>query len=735
MVIHWRFHLAGTIQLGKGMCSRQVANLSWRLLILLAAAGQLVLSANVWAVNLPYDHTCPVVYDNDSHDDMYTDEYLLALASAGDITLKGMITTSGGWSEPLFPDPVFVFQWSLAGRSEIVGKALRSGFTNLPTPVAGSGVALLKPSSGVIEDTIPDDTPGARLIINEAQDVTPDHPLVVVMGGPPTTVASAYLLDNSIADKVVVAWLSGGPGENDLQNYNDLVDRWATYIVIQRLRVVLFGPVFSQSPLVPKPRLSELPDTELRPWMIDKDLPNANLPNGLDHDAPPAISLLRPDYVLAAKPKSFSVVGANGFISLQDDPGGNILIVTQADQSIGTDEWWRALKNPAAYGNNPLPPTLTAFHGSPAPIPGRIEAEEFDFGGPDVAYHDRDKKVMDQNAKRSITTFRVTDSVDFANDIGGGYSIAIAQKGEWLNYSVNVTTAGLYTLHARVSSLGVGGTFHIEFDGLDKTGPIKIPNTASLQNWQTISRIGLALEAGPHVLTIVIDANGSDGVAGDINYLDFELGSDVSSSPVPVLGTWEITTSGADAGTAFITFKDDLSLTGYGIRAGCPSVFGLSGSWQTDGASVVGILTEDSDCGTVQADLSVTVRARHSLRGTSTNGNGTDRWKGVRAAESPSLSGLWFSEVQIKGGHATTLQTYELTPQEGLPGAFDMRDENTTALLGEAIVTSANQVRAHVTVDGNQSSLTGKLNLAKRALKLKGIDRIGRKLVINASLE
>ena len=48
------------------------------------------------AISLPYDNTCPIIYDNDDADDMYTDEYLLSLVSAGNITLKGMITSSGG---------------------------------------------------------------------------------------------------------------------------------------------------------------------------------------------------------------------------------------------------------------------------------------------------------------------------------------------------------------------------------------------------------------------------------------------------------------------------------------------------------------------------------------------------------------------------------------------------------------------------------------------------------------
>ena len=45
------------------------------------------------AVILPYDRTCPVIYDNDDHRDVYTDEYLFALASSGDIELGDIITS------------------------------------------------------------------------------------------------------------------------------------------------------------------------------------------------------------------------------------------------------------------------------------------------------------------------------------------------------------------------------------------------------------------------------------------------------------------------------------------------------------------------------------------------------------------------------------------------------------------------------------------------------------------
>jgi hypothetical protein len=472
------------------------------------------------AFSLPYDSTCPVIYDNDDHDDMYTDEYLLSLASAGNITLKGMITTSGGWSEPSFPDPVFVFQWDLTGRSELVGKARRSGMSNLPTPIPGSGVALVKPGSGVIEDTVPIDTPGARWIVTEARNAT-NKPLVVVMGGPPTTLASAYLMDNSITNTVVLAWLSGGPGENDLQDFNNTVDRWATSIVVRRFRAVLFALVFNQSSLVNKSQLTQLPNTELRQWMIDKNLPHANLPNGQDHDGPPAITLMRSDYVVAGKPKSYAGTDGGGNAFLHDDANGNILMVTQADQTIATTEWWRALSNSAAYGNSPFAPAKVPFRGAAAPIPGTIEAENFDYGGPGVSYSNLIVKTEDEYINRYVTTFRVTDSVDFdlASGDAGGYAVAVTQPGEWIAYTVNVVATAPYTVDVRVASKGSGGSFHLEFNGAPVPGTFNIPNTGDWQNWQTLTKSNVTLTAGQQVMRIVMDSGGVSNLVGDINYV------------------------------------------------------------------------------------------------------------------------------------------------------------------------------------------------------------------------
>jgi hypothetical protein len=81
-------------------------------------------------------------------------------------------------------------------------------------------------------------------------------------------------------------------------------------------------------------------------------------------------------------------------------------------------------------------------------------------------------------------------------------------------------TAGIYRLDARVASRGAGGTFHVEVDGADVTGPLVIPDTTAWQNWTTISHDATVLPAGPHVLRVVVDRSGSDGVVGNLNWIE-----------------------------------------------------------------------------------------------------------------------------------------------------------------------------------------------------------------------
>jgi hypothetical protein len=144
-----------------------------------------------------------------------------------------------------------------------------------------------------------------------------------------------------------------------------------------------------------------------------------------------------------------------------------------------------------------------------------FQAENFDEGGQNVAY-------SDTTAGNAGNVYRSTNvDLEATTDTGGGYNVMKTRAGEWLTYTVNVTNAGTYTFDARVASLGGGGTFHVEVDGVDKTGAMTIPNTGAWQGWQTISKPGIALTAGTHVIKISLDSVGSSGGVGNYNWFQF----------------------------------------------------------------------------------------------------------------------------------------------------------------------------------------------------------------------
>ena len=138
----------------------------------------------------------------------------------------------------------------------------------------------------------------------------------------------------------------------------------------------------------------------------------------------------------------------------------------------------------------PPPASSTPFTGTAVSLPGTVEAENFDNGGAGVAF-------VDTSPGNAGGQFRSTD-VDLAAaaDTGGGYVIGWVDAGEWLNYTVNVATPGTYDMEFRVASSGAGGTFHVDVDGVNKSGPISIPNTGGWQSWMTVRNTGIALSAG-----------------------------------------------------------------------------------------------------------------------------------------------------------------------------------------------------------------------------------------------
>lgn len=155
--------------------------------------------------------------------------------------------------------------------------------------------------------------------------------------------------------------------------------------------------------------------------------------------------------------------------------------------------------------------TQTPYYGTPFGTGTQIEAEAYDIGGPGVAY-------SDQNTGNNGGQFR-SDDVDIENsgDTGGGYNLGWAEEGEWTEYTVNIPAGGTYQFDARVAGLAAGGTFHVEFDGVDRTGMINVPNTGGWQTWTTVSRL-VTLPAGIQTMRVMLDTNSPYGSTGNFNW-------------------------------------------------------------------------------------------------------------------------------------------------------------------------------------------------------------------------
>lgn len=473
---------------------------------------------------LPYNKSCPVIYDNDSHCDVFTDELLMVLASAGEINLKGMITTT--------PENECVnietYELDVAGRNEIVKMGRRSGLRNIPDAVSGPSKSLRKPDSGRIEDTLPLNSEGSRLIVREALKASAEKPLVIVMGGPLTVIADAYLLDNRIADNVVVSWLGGTL--IDINDYNGVMDKWAAFIVIKKLKMIQF-PGGLGVPLVTKERLSELPESELRQWMIDKRLPHVNImPEGLfdDNDSQPVISLLNEEYIMEYTMMSFYKWGdsSQGLVPIyKEDSRGNIMVATKSSQKIATEEWWKAMKNPKAWDNDIKFQTKKqrTFYAAPFPIGKiqRIEAVDFDHGGEDIAFHYENSGDFEKIYRHSnVEIIKAYDSFGGYNmGLHGGFCITNLVEGDWLEYTINVEEEKAYEIIVRVASDIKGGSFHIEFDNENKTGTYEIPSTGGEYAWEAISKKDVFLKKGIQVMKLFVERTSENGNFGKINYI------------------------------------------------------------------------------------------------------------------------------------------------------------------------------------------------------------------------
>lgn len=151
------------------------------------------------------------------------------------------------------------------------------------------------------------------------------------------------------------------------------------------------------------------------------------------------------------------------------------------------------------------------FTGEAFPVPGKIEAEDFDHGGEGLAYHDLE-------ATNTGGAYRAGQGVDIEAAASGAYYVSNIVLGEWLEYSLNIQKPGTYQLEVKVAAEMEGKSFRIELDGRNISGNIMVPVTGGMQSWETVSINTPVLASGPGKLRLY-----AASTAFNLDYLNFTL--------------------------------------------------------------------------------------------------------------------------------------------------------------------------------------------------------------------
>src|SRR6478736_2224099 len=178
----------------------------------------------------------------------------------------------------------------------------------------------------------------------------------------------------------------------------------------------------------------------------------------------------------------------------------------------------------------------------PIPVPGRIEAENYDTNGNGVSFYD-------VSAGNNGNVYRSDDvDIEACSDTGGGYNVGWISADEWLNYTINVAETAVYRIDFRVAAQTSAGAIRVALDDLPLCGTAT-PVTGGWQTWQTVSVSNLVLRAGQHVLRLDFATGGHN-----FNYLQITKQKNLTGGFLRVSGKQIVNAQG-----------ENVQLKGFGL--------------------------------------------------------------------------------------------------------------------------------------------------------------------------
>jgi aryl-phospho-beta-D-glucosidase BglC (GH1 family) len=145
-------------------------------------------------------------------------------------------------------------------------------------------------------------------------------------------------------------------------------------------------------------------------------------------------------------------------------------------------------------------PVRTPYLGFPAPVPGIVEAENFDVGKNGFTYLDMDDKNL-------AGAYRPNEAVDIYDRNGTGYHVGNAIPGEWLEYSLQIGAESTYKIEFFLASLQGNGTFQVKIGDV-QSEILRAPATNSSLTTKSVSSV-MNLKSGLQIMRFSILGNPS----------------------------------------------------------------------------------------------------------------------------------------------------------------------------------------------------------------------------------
>ncbi|HXB10706.1 MAG TPA: putative Ig domain-containing protein, partial [Bacteroidia bacterium] len=224
------------------------------------------------------------------------------------------------------------------------------------------------------------------------------------------------------------------------------------------------------------------------------------------------------------------------------------------------------------------------YNNTAVSLPGKITAANYDEGKNGYAYNDSLYQDTQYGSTVGSSTswnngwYYRNDGVDLQYSTAeNSPTVGWTETNDWMQYTVNIATAGSYNVIVRAASGAAGGKLSISSDGTTLISNATISATGGWDTWQNFNLGNVTLPAGKHTIVATVTTPGYN-----LSYFNFSTLAPVVTSAIAASGTtgssFNYNIAATNIPTSFSlvgTLPTGLNLnTGTGVISGTPTIAG-----------------------------------------------------------------------------------------------------------------------------------------------------------------